>query len=91
MNGLSDHLFWDVARAEVDAERHAAWLAKRVLEHGRWSDWRILAEHYGKARLAEIVMGLRDLHPRSLAFCCTWFQLPTSSFRCSVSMPCRNR
>lgn len=85
MTTLSDHLFWDVDRSGIDPERHAAWLAKRVLEYGRWRDWQILVAHYGKPRLAELATGLRSLHPRALAFCSAWFQLPLSAFRCSTS------
>jgi hypothetical protein len=84
---LSHHLFWDVDRAAVDAERHAPWLVKRVLEYGRWEDWRVLVSHYGRPRLAGIVTNLRSLHPKALAFCQAWFQLPPSAFRCSTSTP----
>ncbi|MES2439379.1 MAG: hypothetical protein V4584_09945 [Verrucomicrobiota bacterium] len=90
MTALSDHLFWDVERSGIDPDRHAAWLAKRVLEYGRWADWQLLVAHYGKPRLAELVTSLRSLQPRSFAFCCAWFQLPPSSFRCSASMPFPN-
>ena len=34
MIALSDYLFWDVDRAAIDPERHAAWLAQRVVEYG---------------------------------------------------------
>jgi hypothetical protein len=91
MTSLSDHLFWDVDRSGVDPERHAAWLAKRVLEHGRWRDWQTIVSYYGKPRLAGLVKDLRSLQPRALAFCCAWFQLPLSSFRCSASMPSQIR
>lgn len=91
MKRLSDHLFWDVDRDQIDPETHASWLAARVLEYGRWADWKALAEGYGKPRLAELVTGLRSLSPKSLAFCCAWFELPKSAFRCSASMPSRNR
>lgn len=87
---LSDHLFWDVDRSGIDPERNAAWLAQRVLEYGRWADWQALVAHYGRPRLAELVTGLRSLQPRALAFCCAWFQLPPSSFRCSASTPFPN-
>ncbi|MGL5020078.1 MAG: DUF6922 domain-containing protein [Luteolibacter sp.] len=85
MNALSDHLFWDVDRATIDPNLHAAWLSKRVLEYGRWRDWKILVSHYGKPQLAELVKGFRSLEPRAFAFCCAWFELPPSSFRCSTS------
>jgi hypothetical protein len=84
---LSDHLFWNVERTGIDPVRHSSWLTKRVLENGRWSDWQILAAHYGKPQLAELVMNVRRLQPRAFAFCYAWFQLPPSSFRCSASTP----
>lgn len=87
MPPLSDHLFWDVDRASLDPDRHAAWLAKRVLEHGRWRDWQALVAHYGKVRLAEIVVTIRSLDARAFAFCRVWFELPASRFRCSVTTP----
>ena len=85
MTELSNHLFWDVDRTDIDFERHAAWLVRRVLEYGRWRDWQLLVAHYGKPRLADLVTSLRRLQPRAFAFCCAWFQLPPSSFRCFAS------
>ncbi|MBJ7396926.1 MAG: hypothetical protein JHD23_12285 [Akkermansiaceae bacterium] len=79
------HLFWDVHAEEIDPEKHAAWLARRVLEYGDWPDWQALVRYYGKDRLAGIVTSIRSLHPRALAFCKVWFDLPTSAFRCSTS------
>lgn len=90
MKALSDHLFWDVNRNEIDPEKHASWLTGRVLEYGRWTDWQILVSEFGKPRLAEFAQGLRTISPKNLAFCCAWFQLPKSAFRCSASMPSRN-
>jgi hypothetical protein len=81
---LSPHLFWDVRPEEVDFEQHAAWLARRVLEYGNWTDWQALVHHYGRDRLAEIVKNIRSLQPRTLAFCKVWFDLPDAAFRCSI-------
>lgn len=89
MTSLSEHLFWDVDRSTIDPEKHAAWLVKRVLEYGRWSDWQALVGQYGKPRLAEIVVTIRSLQPRAFAFCQAWFQLPPTAFRCSISTPSR--
>jgi hypothetical protein len=80
-----------VDRSSIDPDLHAAWLSKRVLEHGRWRDWEILVSYYGKPKLAELVKGMRSLRPRAFAFCCAWFELPPSSFRCSASMPFQNQ
>ncbi len=89
MTSLSEHLFWDVDRSTIDPEKHAAWLVKRVLEYGRWSDWQALVGQYGKPRLAKIVVTIRSLQPRAFAFCQAWFQLPPTAFRCSTSTPSR--
>ncbi len=85
MPPLSPRLFWDVSAAEVDPDRHAAWLVRRVLEYGDWPDWQALVRHYGRSQLAGIVVGIRSLQPRALAFCITWFDLPASAFRCSTA------
>jgi hypothetical protein len=87
MSALSDHLFWDVDRSTIDFERHALWLAKRVVEYGRWADWQTLVAYYGKPRLAELMTEIRSLQPKAFTFCQAWFQLPSSSFLCSASMP----
>lgn len=84
MEKLHEYLFWDVASEEVDPERHSAWLVRRVLEYGDWSDWCLLNQYYGRDRLAVIVVGIRSLQPRSFAFCKVWFNLPASAFRCST-------
>ncbi len=90
VNELSEHLFWDVDRASVDPNKHAAWLVKRVLEYGRWKDWQLLVSMFGKPGLARLVTGLRGLDPKAFAFCRAWFQLPPESFRCYDSMPSRD-
>jgi hypothetical protein len=91
MELLSAHLFWDVDRRTVDPERHAPWLVKRVLEHGRWRDWQVVVNYYGRPRLVKIVTKLRHLEPRARCFCQAWLQLPPSSFRCLASTPSRPR
>ena len=85
MPHLPPHLFWDTDPEKIDFEKHAAWLARRVLEYGDWPDWQALVRFYGKERLATIVTGIRSLQPRAFAFCKIWFDLPASAFRCSTS------
>jgi hypothetical protein len=80
---LPSHLFWDTDSTQIDPQKHAAWLARRVLEYGDWPDWQALVQFYGKDRLANIVTSIRSMHPKALAFCKVWFDLPEHSFRCS--------
>ena len=82
---LSPHLFWDVRQEDVDPDKHAEWLSQRVLEYGDWPDWQALVSYFGKERLGQIVTGIRSLHPKALAFCRIWFDLPDSAFRCSTN------
>lgn len=84
ISSLSPHLFWDVAADQIDPEQHGAWLARRVLEYGDWTDWQELVRYYGKSRLSEIVTNIRSLQPKALAFCRIWFDLPATAFRCST-------
>jgi len=84
---LSPHLFWDTTPESIDLQKHAVWLTKRVLEYGRWRDWQILLDEFGKSRLATIVVGIRSLDPKAAAFCCAFFALPSSALRCSTSNP----
>lgn len=84
MPPLSPHLFWDTDPSRMDWEKHAAWLTRRVLEYGDWSDWQALLAHYGKDRLREIITTLRSLQPKARAFCQVWFGLTEDSFRCST-------
>lgn len=60
MSPLSHHLFWDTDPSQIDFEKHAAWLTRRVLEYGDWSDWQALVQFYGKDRLANIVVSTRS-------------------------------
>lgn len=85
MPPLSHQLFWDTDPAQIDFDKHAAWLARRVLEYGDWSDWQALVQFYGKDRLADIVISIRSMHPKALAFCKVWFELPEPLFRCSTN------
>lgn len=82
ISALSPHLFWDVDRSGVDVEQHAAWLVRRVLEYGTWADWVRLEEHYGRDRLARIVVTIRSLDPKARTFCQARFDLPANAFRC---------
>jgi hypothetical protein len=72
VEGLSDHLFWDVDRGSVDPGLNAPWLVKRVLEYGKWSDLMILVGEFGKERLREIVPEIRGLDRKAAAFCRIW-------------------
>jgi hypothetical protein len=81
---LSRELFWDTPIEGIDPERHAGFIVERVLQRGRWEDWELVRKRYGFERLRELVKGLRDLDPRTQAFCRVVLRLRDEDFRCST-------
>ncbi len=65
---FSDHLFWDVDRASVDLVNHGSWLMGRVLEYGKWSDWKLLEKLMGEETMLALLPQLVDVSAKSLAF-----------------------
>lgn len=79
---FSDHLFWDVRREDLDLDKHAEYVIKRVLEYGLLSDWNLLRAYYGLSKIVEVAIGLRDLEPRALAYISAISKTPKEQFRC---------
>jgi hypothetical protein len=67
MRSLSPELFWDVDRNSVDLEKNARWLLGRVLERGRWEDWLLIRNHYGRQRIRMLSEGLK-IDPKAGSF-----------------------
>ena len=84
---LSPYLFWDTDRETVDPEKHRAYIVQRVVERGKFSDWRSLRDHYGLSMIIKTAQGLRTLEPTALSFLMTIGHVPKESFRCSTSKP----
>ena len=84
---LTETLFWDCDPKTVDAEMHGRFIIGRVLTRGTMGDWRHLKQLYGHERLRSEVVLLRSLDPRTLAFCCTYFELNKEDFRCYSKNP----
>jgi len=59
IGALSLELFWDVDRATVDPEKNARLLLERVVQRGKWEDWLLTRQRYGKDGIARQVPRLR--------------------------------
>ncbi len=59
VNNLSPELFWDVSQEKIILKQHEKWLLERVLQRGRWEDWLLVREHYGKDRIRSLLPRLR--------------------------------
>lgn len=53
--------FWDVAFEELEIEKSAFLIIKRVLDRGNLSDIRWLVKTYGKNEIKKVVMSTKDL------------------------------
>jgi len=79
---FSTHLFWDVRVEEVCLKKHRVFVIERVLSKGTWSDFLLLKQVYGKAKIRNTVKKLRYLDTRVLHFCGVYFNVPIEKFRC---------
>lgn len=53
--------FWDVQFDELEVEKHAFLIIKRVLDRGNLHDVQWLIKTYGKDKIKKVVMQTRDL------------------------------
>ncbi len=67
---LSPVLFWDMDKAQIDVDKHAASIIQRVLEFGTLDDWRLTRDFYGLDFVVECCQQLRTLDPVALSFVC---------------------
>jgi hypothetical protein len=87
MDQLSPSLFWDAPLGSVDSEKHAHQVIERVASRGTLAEWKAIRAHYGDHKLREILTSLRDLSPRTMAFCCAALDLKKEDFRCYTARP----
>ena len=86
VKGLSEALFWDVNRSEVDDNLHRRFIMQRVLERGSLEDWRRTKERYTLPVIVAEAQKMRSLEPKALAFIACLGDVPEESFRCFASM-----
>lgn len=79
---FSSNLFWDIDLADLDMERHAAYIVNRVLDHGTMNDWLFIKSYYSLERLREIALNIRSMERESLSFIATVTNTPKEEFRC---------
>lgn len=79
---LSPVLFWDVDISQIDMDKYPSFFVQRVLEYGKWSDWNILVNYYGKEKIVNICMNLRSLDPVCLSYICAISNTKKEDYRC---------
>jgi hypothetical protein len=81
---FSPTLFWDVDKAALDFEQHAAHVVDKALNRGTWEDFKTALRYYGRARMADIVKNLRYMDKKTLQFSSVYFHIPITEMRCYI-------
>jgi hypothetical protein len=78
---LPAQLFWDVDADKLDAEAHADFIIRRVMERGRSEDVRTVWDVYKPHRVKEALLSAPSLSVETIHFFANQFELPLESFR----------
>jgi len=88
---FSPHLFWDADPADLDVDKHKAYIVDRVLECGRWEDWLLVRNYYGLETIKEIALNMRGMYPEALSYISLITHTPENQFRCYKLLQSPNR
>jgi len=78
---LSDTLFWDTERGQLDTERHAAFIIVRAMERGSKDEVLAVWKFYTEAQIKEALLNAPSLSPETISFFANQFEVPPESFR----------
>ena len=84
ISSFSNNLFWDVAPDSIDLESNSRYIIQRVLEYGRYNDWKLILSHYGIKVIADTATNLRSLDPKAVSFISAITNIPKEQFRCYI-------
>jgi len=87
MDNLSKRMFWDTPLSSIHWYDHRHFIVERVMRYGRFSDWQIIFAWYGREELRNLVVRLRDLDARSIAYLALMLDLSKEDFRCYTANP----
>lgn len=79
---LSQYLFWDMDKEQLDVRQSASQLIQRVLEYGTLDDWRLARDYYGLDNVVNYCQQMRTLDPTALSFICAISHTQPTDYRC---------
>ena len=82
ITSFSKNLFWDVDPSTINLESNSRYIIQRVLEYGRYSDWKLILSHYGIKVISDTATTLRSLDPKAVSFISAITNIPKEQFRC---------
>jgi GH35 family endo-1,4-beta-xylanase len=72
-------LFWDVARSELDKEKHRRFIIERILARGDLDDLTWAKASYGEDALKQVFISAKSLDKRSVVFFAHYFNIDPAS------------
>lgn len=82
INQFSNHLFWDVKRAQINVDKNREYIIWQVLEYGKLDDWKLIKGYYGILQIAKIAMNFRTLDKKALSFISLLSGISKENFKC---------
>ena len=82
ITSFSKNLFWDVDPGTINLESNSRYIIQRVLEYGRYNDWKLILSHYGIKVISDTATTLRSLDPKAVSFISAITNIPKEQFRC---------
>ncbi len=79
---LSNYLFWDVDRNNLDIHKNFRFILTRVLEYGSINDWLLLYKYFGLEKIISEAKGIRNLDDKSLHFLAHLSDSKLEEFKC---------
>ena len=87
---FTPNLFWDADPADLDIDKHKAYVIARVLDYGRKTDWLLIRDYYGLETIRDIDLGIRTMYATSLSYVATLTETPEIQFRCYNEIHSKN-
>jgi len=78
-------LFWDVDLAGLDLDVHAAYVIRRVMEHGNRDEVRAVWRYFGAETIKHHLLSARSLSPKTVSYFANIFNISRSQFRTHIS------
>ncbi len=77
---FTNTIFWDVE--EIDMDKHASFIIKRVLEYGNEHDIKVLKGIYSDNKIINVIKNKRGLSPRTRRFWMVYFNIKPEEITC---------
>ena len=78
---LSDHLFWDIKREEIEVVRHRQFIITRTMDRGTAEDVRLVWNYYGEEAVKNALLNAPSIERKTIFFFANQFHISPENFR----------